>query len=39
MDEARDRQPALHPLHESALRLVGSMLAHDRTLCIVSAMS
>ena len=34
IDEARDRQPPLHPLHEGALRLVDRMCAHDRTLCV-----
>src|SRR5216110_2426489 len=32
MNEAGDRQPPLHPFHEAALRLVGRMLAHGRTL-------
>src|SRR5258707_14874312 len=32
MNEPADRQPPLHPSHECALRLVGRMSAHDRTL-------
>ena len=34
IDEAGDRQPPLHPFHERALRLVGRMSAHGRTLCL-----
>ena len=34
IDQARDRQPPLHPLHEGALRLVDRICAHDRTLCV-----
>src|SRR5262249_53411509 len=32
IDELADRQPPFHPSHECALRLVGRMSAHDRTL-------
>ena len=32
IDQPGDRQPPLHPLHECALRLVGRMSAHGRTL-------
>ena len=35
INQAHDRQPPLHPLHEWALRLIGRMSAHDRTLCLI----
>ena len=35
VDEAHDRQPPLEPLHEWALRLIGRMSAHNRTLCLI----
>src|SRR4051812_28743603 len=31
MNEAAYRQPPLHPLHHTVLRLVGRVPAHDRT--------
>ncbi len=34
IDEARDRQPPLQPFHERALRLIGGMSAHGRTLSL-----
>ena len=34
MDQAGDRQPALQPLHEGALRRIGRLSAHGRTLCV-----
>ncbi len=34
IDEARDRQPPFHPFHEGALRLIGEMSAHSRTLSL-----
>ena len=34
INEAPDRQPLFEPLHEGALRLIGRVSAHSRTLCL-----